>query len=92
MFQKIQEITSVILGLRKFLIMAALISIAVVFRLHDYLDGAQFTDLLKATTLGFLASNSMEHLKMAVTSYADSKSGKQVQETDSSVGDDSNAK
>lgn len=92
MFKKIQEIVSVILGLRKFIVMLALILIAVIFRVKNLVNGSEMVDLLKATAIAFMASNSVEHLKTMVTSYVDALSGKKVVEEDSSVGDDSDAK
>ena len=87
MFQKVQEIMSVILGLRKLVIMLALILIAIVFREKALIDGGQLVDLLKTTTLAFFGSNSVEHIKSAISSYMDTKTGKEVKEVDSTVGD-----
>ena len=91
MFQKVQEIVSVLIGLRKIIVMFALIVIGVIFRFNSYIDGQQFVDLLKGTVLGFFAANASEHVKTMVTSYVNSK-GQTVKEVDSEAGDESNAK
>lgn len=83
----IQEIISILLGLRKFMVMGMLVIIAVVFRIYNYLDGSQFVELLKSTTLAFFATNSVEHVKNMVSTYMDSKTGKEVKETETEIGD-----
>lgn len=79
MFQKIQEFTEIVIGLRKFIVMAFLILIGVIFRIKGYLAGQEFVDLLKATTVAFMASNSLERIGETIKSYIDSK-GNKVQE------------
>ena len=91
MFDKIQKIVGVLLGLRKFIVMLCLIAIGVVFRVRGYISGDNFVDMLKATTVSFFASNSIEHMKQAITSYINSK-GQTVSEKVEEVGDNSDAK
>lgn len=48
-------------GLRKTIIMLALILISVVFRVKGLITPENFEGLLKATVCGYFASNSIEH-------------------------------
>lgn len=73
MKQRLAEWINVIFGMRKFLLMAALYIMAVVFLCLHYIDGAQFTDLLKSTTLSFMVANGTEHLVTVARSYFDNK-------------------
>lgn len=91
MFEKLSEIIGLLLGLRKFIIMLILVGVGIIFRIKNYLSGDNFTDLMKATTIAFFASNSMEHFKKAVTTFVDSKVQK-VKQIDISIGDDPDAK
>ncbi len=86
MFAKVQEIVSVLLGLRKFIVMMALILIGIIFRIKGFLDGGQMVDLLKSTAIAFMASNSVERVGETIKHYVDAK-GQTVQETESVAGD-----
>lgn len=90
MFQKIDEAVEILLGLRKFIVMMSLIIIGVVFRVKNYLAGEEFVELLKATSIAFMASNSIERIGETIKSYIDSK-GNKVQEitTELNESDDS---
>jgi hypothetical protein len=70
MKQKIAEFINVIFGFRKFILMLLVYSIAVIFRLKNLVSGAELVDLLKATTLGFLGANGVEHIVGAVKEFA----------------------
>lgn len=69
MRQKIADIINVLFGFRKFITWLLLLVVAVIFRIESLLDGAQFTDLMKATFLGFVAGNGVEHLVSVVKEY-----------------------
>jgi len=80
---KLKDFMPVLLGHRKFLIMLALVSISVTFRLASLytekrygislLSGAEMTDLLRYTSLGFFASNAGEHMTEAIKEWAKKK-------------------
>jgi len=90
MFKKIDEIVEILLGLRKFIVMSSLILIGVIFRIKGYLAGEEFVELLKATSIAFMTSNSIEHIGETIRSYIDAK-GNKVEEvtTELSEGPDS---
>lgn len=67
MKQKVAEIFNLIFGFRKFLLMLALFAVGIVFRVKGYLDGNQFVDLLKGTTISFFAANGVEHIVRTVS-------------------------
>jgi len=72
-------------GMRKFLIMLIVFTIAVVFRCKDLVDGVQVVDLLKSITLAYLATNGVEHMTNAVqTHYAAKSTPTPVQVADKS--------
>ena len=73
MTQGLSDFLDVLFGYRKFLIMFALLSIAVFFRLKGYIDGSNFVDLMKATTLSFFAANGFEHMGNVTKTYLESK-------------------
>ena len=62
-----------LLGYRKTLAWFFLFIIAIIFRLKGYLDGGQFVDLAKATFLGFISGNSVEHLGNLGKAYFNSR-------------------
>ena len=62
-----------LLGYRKTVAWFCLFAIAVIFRLKGYVDGGQFVDLSKATFLGFIGGNSVEHLGNIARTYIASK-------------------
>ena len=76
MFIKIQEIVNTLLGLRKFIVMGALISIGTIFRIKGLLSGGELVDLWKATSIAFMASNSIERMGETIKHYIDSKGNK----------------
>jgi len=49
-------------GFRKWTVMILVLLVAVVFRIVDYVDGAQFVDLLKGTVIAFFTANVGEHV------------------------------
>lgn len=79
MRQKLAELINVIFGFRKFILMMALFAIGIIFRLKGYVDGGQFVDLLKNTSISFFAANGLEHITTTVKQYIDSKGQKQTE-------------
>jgi hypothetical protein len=71
MKDKIIEIIELFIGLRKFLVIGALYAIGVSFRLKGLITGAEMVDLMKNTTIAFMASNSIERAAGMVSSYFD---------------------
>ena len=49
-------------GFRKFIIMFILIIVSIIFRVLNYVDGAQFVDLLKGAVIAFFTANIGEHV------------------------------
>lgn len=86
MTQKLADFLAVFLGLRKTIMMFALLFLGIIFRLKGYIDGAQMVDLLKGTTIAFFAANSVEHVGETVRHYVDAKGQDQVAK-DFNVGD-----
>lgn len=69
MKKKLAELFNLIFGFRKFIAWIAVFLVAIVFRLFDKIDGAQFVDLLKNTFLAFVAANGAEHVINVVKQY-----------------------
>lgn len=53
----IDKIRQSLYGFRKVLIMVAILLVAIIFRVEDYIDGKDFTELIKVTATAFFASN-----------------------------------
>ena len=62
-----------LLGYRKTLAWVAMFLVSVLFRMKGYIDGGQFVDISKATFLGFVSGNSIEHLGNLGKAYFNSK-------------------
>lgn len=75
---------NIFVGIRKSLVMIAVLVIATLFRLKGYVDGGQFVDLCKATVLGFFGANGVEHFTAMVKSHLDSKKAVAIIDSDSS--------
>jgi hypothetical protein len=84
--QGIVNFVNSIQGIRKTLVMLALMVLSSFFLVKGLLTGNNFTDLLKATVLGFLACNSVEHLTSVVKEHINSK-GQKVEEIEVDVTD-----
>jgi len=84
--QKLADFIAIFLGLRKTIVMFALLFIGIVFRIEELINGEQLVDLLKATTIAFFAANSVEHVGETIRHYVNSK-GQQVTEEEAVVGD-----
>ena len=53
---------SFLVGFRKFFIMVLFLSVMVLFRLFDLIDGKQFADNLQIAVVAFFGTNIGEHL------------------------------
>lgn len=53
--------------------MILILIIAVIFRIVDFVTGAEFVDLMKGTTIAFLSFNGIEHMTKAVKEFISSK-------------------
>lgn len=62
MFKISPFIESWLLGSRKFLVMAAILLLAIIFRIAALIDGAQMVDLIKMVGIAFMGCNSVEHM------------------------------
>ena len=62
MKQKMAEWFNLIFGFRKFILMLLIFVLGIIFRIKGLLDGNQFVDLLKGTTISFFAANGVEHI------------------------------
>lgn len=89
MGQKLAEFLNVLFGFRKLIIMTLLFSVGIVFRLMNLVNGAEFVDLLKSTSVAFFAANGLEHLTTTVKEYINSK-GQKVDQVDTAESDSSN--
>ncbi len=74
MKEKLAEFLDVIMGFRKLIVMLLVFTISVSFRLKGYLNGDQFTDLLKAVVIAFFGANSVEHFTSMVEQHLENKS------------------
>jgi len=69
MKQKIAELINIIFGFRKFLLMLMLYIVGIIFRVKDFINGAEMVDLFKTTTIAFMGANGVEHLMTTVKDY-----------------------
>jgi hypothetical protein len=69
MTQKLADLFNILFGFRKFIGWLAILAVGIIFRLKNYIDGPGFVDLIKATFLGFVAGNGVEHLVTVVKDY-----------------------
>lgn len=69
MGKKIKEFLSFLNGFRKFSFMILLLTVAIIFRVLEYINGAEFVDLMKGTTIGFLATNGIEHTTKVIREW-----------------------
>lgn len=70
-----------LLGYRKTLAWVAMFLVSILLLLKGYVNGSQWTDLAKATFLGFITGNLGEHLGNLGQSYFNSKTVSTVIET-----------
>jgi hypothetical protein len=69
MTQRLADFIALVTGLRKFLVMAGLMAIAVMFRIYGYISGGEMVDLLKNTAVAFMAANSVERIGETIKHY-----------------------
>ena len=62
-----------LLGSRKFLVMLAILVIAVVFRISGWIDGGQMVDLVKMVGISFMGANSVEYMMAPIQAWAAGK-------------------
>jgi hypothetical protein len=86
MKQKLADFIAIFLGLRKTIVMFALLVIGIVFRVKGLINGDQLVSLLQGTTIAFFAANSVEHVGETIRHYVNSK-GQAVTEEEAVVGD-----
>ena len=86
MNQKLSDFIAIFLGVRKTVVMLALLVIGIVFRIKGLINGGQLVSLLQSTTIAFFAANSVEHVGETIKHYINSK-GQQVTEEEAIVGD-----
>lgn len=69
MRQRLAELIDIIYGFRKFIAFLLLFIIAILFRIKDLVNGAQWVDLMKAVSYAFFAANGIEHFTEMAKSY-----------------------
>ena len=69
------------IGLRKTIVMLALLVITCVFRVKGYIGPDNFEGLLKTTVVAYFGSNSIEHFTAMVKEHLNSK-GQKVTQTE----------
>jgi len=89
MGQKLSDFMAIFLGLRKTIVMFALLIIGIVFRVKGLINGDQLVSLLQSTTIAFFAANSIERVGETIKHYVNAK-GQSVTEEEAVVGDSSN--
>lgn len=83
MIQYIVNLVDLFQGLRKSIVMLALIIITSIFRAKGYITPENFEGLLKATIIAYFGSNSVEHFTAMVKTNLESKNSKPIVEIDS---------
>lgn len=73
MRERLAELIDILYGFKKFIAFLLLFVTAIIFRLHAYVDGGQFVDLMKNVALAFFAANGVEHFTEAARSYFNGK-------------------
>lgn len=69
MKEKLAEFLITIQGFRKFIVALLVILVSIVFRTKSLLNGVEFVDLVKAVTLGFLGTNSVEGITAVIKDH-----------------------
>ena len=78
MNKKIQDFLSILNGFRKFSIILAVLLTAIVFRAIDFVNGAEFVDLVKYTAVAFFGTNSVEHMTKVIKEWISVKAKKEL--------------
>lgn len=71
--ERIKTVIAVLNGFRKFTVMLLLVLVGVTFRILDYLTGQEMVELLRYTTVAFMAGNGIEHMTKAVLEWVKKK-------------------
>lgn len=71
--ERAKNILSFLNGFRKFIVMLLLVVVAVLFRLTNYLSGAEMVDLLRYTAVAFMGANTVEHVMNGVRDWIQGK-------------------
>jgi hypothetical protein len=72
------------IGLRKTIVMLALLIISCIFRIKGYIAPDNWEGVLKATVVSYFASNGVEHFSSMIKEHLNSKGQKvEVEEIDS---------
>lgn len=69
MKEKIAEFYQLLFGFRKFLVALIVIAVSIIFRAKSLLNGVEFVDLVKAVTLGFFGTNTVEGIVTVVKDH-----------------------
>ena len=75
MRQKFIDFINVFIDLQKALVMLLLITIGVVFRLLNLMNGQELVELLKDTVIAFFAVQATQHIVTSVDAYYKEKNG-----------------
>ena len=73
MKRKWAEFLNVLFSFRKSLVLLVIITIGIFFRLHNLVDGEQFVELLKTTTIAYMATYGMEYAVENMRGYMSDK-------------------
>ena len=73
MAQYVVDFLNSFIGLRKTIVMVALLVVTCIFRLKGYIGPDNFEGLLKATVVSYFGSNSIEHFTTMVRERLTSK-------------------
>lgn len=69
MKEKIAELYQLLFGFRKFIITLLVVVVSIIFRTKALLSGGEFVDLVKAVSLGFLGTNSVEGITTVIKEH-----------------------
>ena len=72
---RFREFIGVLNGFRKFTVMLIIITTGIVFRVINYISGAEFVDLVKSSVVAYMAFNGLEHTTKAVVAWVKKKTG-----------------
>lgn len=63
-------------GFRKFTMMVAILFIGILFRMWNFVTGAEFVELISTTAIAFFGTNAAEHITNTVKEWIKSKVSK----------------
>jgi len=69
MKDKVIDFLNILLGFRKFLAWFGLFIVGIIFRLDNYINGQEWTDLMRYTFAGFVAGNGVEYIATTVKEH-----------------------